>query len=348
MNRTLVVAVSLLLAAPLCGAELPPDIREQWLRARRAEESLSCRIESRSVWTRNGKTESDRTFHYEIRRIEGYFFCRLGYERNGHRYDNVSGQNPEYEFKIHTGEFAPDKPPNTLPWSLTESKVFPERRSHAGYRKAENTFALRYANPTLKLFDYTLDELGDYTYFKPGKVSPVPGSHLVRVDFEYVFTNPGETLHRTGWLHLDPTNCWVVAESEWTEPRMGKEHHTFEFQPSGTNGYRPCRRWKHVHEYINGPTEEEVATYEPLPSDLRPEECYLAYYNLPEPVEASPPQPTETPSPQLPPRGTPRYVWWLVGAGVFALLAVLFWRINRRRGGRSLNTQTVPPITEPS
>lgn len=76
----------------------------------------------------------------------------------------------------------------------------------------------------------------------------------------------------------------------------------------------------------------EFLDYGTAPSD--PAEFYLTHYGLPEPTGFTAPS-----------NRTPRYVWFLLAAGVFAFLAILLrWRSRRWRSAASMPSTTPPKV----
>lgn len=158
----------------------------------------------------------------------------------------------------------------------------------------------------------------------------IGGVKVLEVQFD---TSPDPKEERQlvgGVLLLDPNRDWLpISHTAKVRNKVGTGTHTFELT-YGPGRFPPPARVQHQVEYVLEKQQEpwrhaggsEYAFQVParLPATA---EFTLSAFGLPEPVGVTWPRPT------------PRYVWFLVAAGAFALLAVGLRAVARRKRSRA-------------
>lgn len=169
------------------------------------------------------------------------------------------------------------------------------------------------------------------------RVERPSGFEAVRVHFTFDDESslPGprqkETNLRSGYIDFDPSRCFCILGY-----RLTRRSPAGEWVESGFYEYGGVAESLPVLQKVTVESPEvktlragvlhtrSVSTYEIEYNTSIPEEIFwLSHYRLPEPVGVTPP-----------PTRTPRHLWFVGGAVVFAGLAVGFWWLAARRSRR--------------
>jgi len=249
----------------------------------------------------------------------------------------VFAQNPKYWFHLKSGKgkaWILFELYQTEQFNSDNAKEIDRRLNEYGGRMAENSVRL---NPDEQL----LSELirSPQTRFISVISSQQDGVELVEVKFETPEnTNPRKLTG--GVLLLQPTRNWLpVKTTAFTRNRVGTGTHTvqFEYLP----GQYPLPRHAdsgEVYQLFTDPNpwkSSSTGDYNFRVPERLPDtqEFTLTAFGLPEPVGVVWVKPT------------PRYVWFLAAAVVFALVAITFRWLARRRETPSISPTLSGPAT---
>ncbi|MBA4065816.1 MAG: hypothetical protein C0501_19275 [Isosphaera sp.] len=168
--------------------------------------------------------------------------------------------------------------------------------------------------------DPSLYEIAQSPAFRIDRITPQEGA-VDKVEFTYAGTS--------GVLFTDRSRSSVVirstvrggSNSPGARPWV-VEMKQRELEPgTGRNNTLRCRRIEFTASNVGEPIgQHEVYDFSDYSDELPPDEEFtLSHYGLPEPVGVEPK------------KGIPNYVWFLIGAAVFAVLAFLLRHVARRR-----------------
>ena len=235
-------------------------------------------------------------------------------------------QNPKYWFRLKTGKDGA--------WVLTElyqGEELAGDRAKAIADRLEQSASLR----TDQIVRLTPDmqPLGELLRSPGMRVTsvtakPRDGWELVEVAFELPPSPPGQDRRVLlgGVLLLDPVRHWLpVSQTAFVRTLVGTGTHTSAFE-FGPGPWPVVRREIQTTEYKLNSTPKpwqltSTVDYElQIPAQLPDtSEFTLSAFGLPEPVGVTWEKPT------------PRYLWFLLAAGIFATLAIGFRYLARRR-----------------
>lgn len=231
---------------------------------------------------------------------------------------DVVATNPDYAFRLK-------RKSERDPWVLTAFTAGTDARDVDTDDEAQR----RATGRLLQLYLRWLPDLVKEAEFHVSSVSAINiGSEsMVRVDFRYRPRNPRNNPALVGWMALDPARYWILRQYElMAEFPDGKNkiRHRNEFkdghrghpiivrsfeQGDGIEGGVLPRGWEQVTEW----------NISEVPGGAPKEAFRLSAFGLPEPVGLESP------------KGTPNYVWLLIGVVICATLAVGFRYLSRRR-----------------
>jgi hypothetical protein len=156
---------------------------------------------------------------------------------------------------------------------------------------------------------------------------------LVRVHFKTVVGITGKEVGLTGWMDLDPDNCWAPAVCEF-EASVGTSFKVVKhFSSSQHGGYRPCESWESVSRSSEAPDFEhrQHTQFEVIDTSPPADEFFtLSHFGLPEPMGVKPPERPHS------------WLWLLAAAAGMAALAVLFAGLKRRAARRAAQAPPSP------
>jgi hypothetical protein len=235
----------------------------------------------------------------------------------------IIGQNPKYWFRLKSGKDGA--------WTLLEfyqgEQLEAERAWEIDRRIDMHRSGVAEQVVRLSPDGQPLGEIVQSPRTRITAVRPKPrdGVELIEVQFE-VTPNPTDARKLVGGtLLLDPSRDWLpVAHTASVRNQVGTGTHTSEFE-FGPGPHPPLRRVVARMEYnffdgskpwqSTSTVEYDVRVPDPLPDT---HEFTLSAFGLPEPPGVTWERPT------------PRYIWFLLAAGGFALLAVVFRLLARR------------------
>ena len=241
----------------------------------------------------------------------------------------VTGVNPKYAFEISRNV-------GSQKWAIEQVDIGGDGSNLAlAYRRPLRQTAQMFCCEHFSVWGgLTLEKLIDRPNFRATKTERVTidGVGMVRIDFESPYPvekrkEPGFSPIQGGYLILDPEHYWCLKEytvrtndssSRRTYWRSfdytdGRDHFPLvRASKAKTIGYHPDGTDWFVTEH------SESDEYRQTDGESDDGEFTLSAFGLPEPVGITWKKPT------------PRYVWFLIAAGSFALLALAFRFIARR------------------
>jgi hypothetical protein len=239
----------------------------------------------------------------------------------------VRGINPRYEFHLK-------KSFGGTGWLLSGWRL-------VGEEKPDYRTPVTYAPAILSPFQHLafgghpLDEVVVAPGWKVTSIQPSPADAAqTRVAFTYSFIEPtaSRAAHRyTGWFDLDPAAGWCIRRSDYqfhlevNKSQLDK-HFACDNHYRLSNDRVPVLTSVRCEDNDVKPDggfhnpQRRVFQFDTRYQDEVPDiEFTLTAFGLPEPVGVEPPS-----------KAPPRYVWWLVGAGACAALALAFRLVGHR------------------
>jgi hypothetical protein len=237
----------------------------------------------------------------------------------------LSAINPRYEFKLHKPFGKTDW--LLLAWRLTDEEK-PDYRPPVTY--TPEIFAP--FSHHLAFGGLPLDKLVTHSGWKVNTIQASPAdAAMVRVSFSFTeSTRPGFTSRYEGWLDLDPSAGWCVRRSDYQLKldALGKiisKHFVCDNHCTVIAGAIPVVTHVQCDDSDVKPDgsftnlQRRIFRFDTRYPDKVPEtEFTMTAFGLPEPVGVTWEKPT------------PRYVWFLLAAGGFALLMLGFRYVARR------------------
>lgn len=289
------------------GSELPPISREElfanWRALQRWDEAAKS-YHATTTATAYGRRKRTSVITYNVKMQPEH---RLVISTSGEG-GSVFARSPRYGFLLA-------RPDSRAQWSMRQ---FSMDLRNPEWIKVEQSGGV-WASFPLSVFNerVQLTQLVDDPAFKILRISRV-NAGLDKVEFEYNKIS--------GYLLTDRNHSSLVIESHFRhldyQPVRMSELRRQLFAEPGKDGVPKCKSIQYVKRDTarNVTTEEISMQFTDYSFDAIPAEEYqLSHYGLPEPIGM---EPTDN-------RSTIK--WLLLGATALVILAILLWRITRRR-----------------
>jgi hypothetical protein len=168
---------------------------------------------------------------------------------------------------------------------------------------------------------FVLDAVENRNHVSAKALSWDDRKKLLRVQFERTIDTPNKTVHIDNEFWLDPSAGWRIVETTKTGP--ASVVHTTSTYGQVIDGLHFPTRSEEMHTYSGKnarPPLRVGITTSVNKSTKSPSDFRLSAYEIPEPAGLQSTKPT------------PRYTWFLIAAGGFAVLTVLLrWLVRRRQ-----------------
>jgi hypothetical protein len=322
--RTLAVILLVVLAngsaSSAEGERIPDPTREVWLGAEARLPCLRGTMRSEMITKIGQKAAQTSVTVQGIKFTASAALLELQRKKKGQR-NRWVGRNTRYTFSV-------SKPDTSDGFLLEAFAEDPDKLLSSYLPRPVRNQILDLVLTSYSAGDVRGTSLLDSTSYRIERNLSSPDRPSSR-RFTFHWIGPGATgSAESGWFDADPSLAWAITAGEFTRNDGGR-----------LNTYRYKTNVRVAKTGVAIPVEREISClttgqdgssvsvvsrtrYELEEVDSIPEsEFSLSAFGLPEPVGAAWDKPT------------PRYVWFLVGAAVFAFLTVGLRLIARRRAG---------------